>query len=461
MAEQEPGTAVRVSGSAVPESPDEGADLREPAVADAVHRERGRIAADLRAVVVDALHRLLEDPHDEGRADTGVPGTGPDHARTALDALRRAGDLGGHPVPAGAPEPEPAHPLRVAAIVVATLIGALVLCLVGLVVVLLPGTVSAGPLLVVALAVAVGCTARHAPVAASAVVLAAVLGVLVVAAPFATTTTPATDAFARSVGLPVEPSPPPGACLLLGVALAAAYAIGRHRRRQAVAHGRRMLLAGLDEHAPGETDGRLGLSVLVHRTLLAELTVLAGPAADPRRRRVARHRLAAALPSLEAGDTELRRSAGELDTVLDEGRVAVLVAAARHAAALGGQAGARHGGRPPSVVVRGAPTPGHPEVGLLAARLLAELVAEVASRPAPDAACVSVEHREDAVVLEVASGRHRGPGARPGRVPAALAERAALLGGTVEVTSCREAISVRVSIPLVGALPVVAPVVAA
>ena len=77
------------------------------------------------------------------------------------------------------------------------------------------------------------------------------------------------------------------------------------------------------------------------------------------------------------------------------------------------------------------------------------------------AACVSVEHRDDAVVLEVASGRSRVPGARPGRVPAGLAERAALLGGTVEVTSCREAISVRVVLPVAGALPVVASAVAA
>jgi signal transduction histidine kinase len=46
------------------------------------------------------------------------------------------------------------------------------------------------------------------------------------------------------------------------------------------------------------------------------------------------------------------------------------------------------------------------------------------------------------------------PGARPGRVPAGLAERAALLGGTVEVTSCREAISVRVVLPVAGPLPV-------
>jgi hypothetical protein len=38
-------------------------------------------------------------------------------------------------------------------------------------------------------------------------------------------------------------------------------------------------------------------------------------------------------------------------------------------------------------------------------------------------------------------------------VPEALAERAGLLGGTVEVTSCREAISVRVVLPLDGTLP--------
>jgi len=70
-------------------------------------------------------------------------------------------------------------------------------------------------------------------------------------------------------------------------------------------------------------------------------------------------------------------------------------------------------------------------------------------------------HRVDAVALEVASGRSRVPGARPGRVPAGLSERAALLGGTVEVTSCREAISVRVVLPVAGALPVVASAVAA
>ena len=83
-----------------------------------------------------------------------------------------------------------------------------------------------------------------------------------------------------------------------------------------------------------------------------------------------------------------------------------------------------------------------------------------ASRPGPVAACVTVEHRDDAVVLEVACGRSRAPGSRPGQAPAALAERAALLGGTVEVTSCREAVSVRVVLPAGASVPATAPAVA-
>jgi hypothetical protein len=42
-------------------------------------------------------------------------------------------------------------------------------------------------------------------------------------------------------------------------------------------------------------------------------------------------------------------------------------------------------------------------------------------------------------------------------VPAALAERAALLGGTVEVTSCREALSVRVALPAAVTIPAPVP----
>ncbi|HEY2191357.1 MAG TPA: hypothetical protein VGH76_03510 [Actinomycetospora sp.] len=421
----------------------------EPAVLEAVARERGRIAADLRAVVVDALHRLSETPAEpEDREAVAA------HARTALDAVHRAAALGGLPLPGGPSGPARGHALRPAGLVVGTLVGAAAVSLAALVVVLLPGSVAAGPLLVVALAVAVALTGCHAPPAASAVVLAVVLGVLALAAPCALTTASTTGAVAGTVDLPVEAAPEPGECLLLGVVLAAAYALGLHRRRHVTATGRRTLLGVLDGEARGAADGRLGLPESLHQTLTTELRALAGPdAGDPRRRRLARHRLAAVLPTLAAVDVEPGRGMPELDAVLDEGRVAVLVASARHAAQIGGAPAARHGGRPPSVVVRGVPAVGHPEVGLLAARLLGELVAEMASRSGPVAACVSVEHRADAVVLEVASGRSRVPGSRPGRLPAGLAERAALLGGTVEVTSCREAISVRVVLPPDGTLP--------
>lgn len=475
MAQQEPGRAVGTAErpSAVVEpvivdplpadTPTDGPDdlalpedlpHSDPAAARAIARERGRIAADLRAVVVDALHRLLEIPvDDEGRG----PVAG--HARTALAALRRAAALGGLPVPADPDDPARGHTLRPVGLAVGTLLGAAAVSLTALVVVLLPASVAAGPLLVVALAAAVALTARQAPPAASGVVLAAVLGVLALAAPFATTTAPTTGAVAAGIDLPVEAAPEPGECLLLGVILAAAYALGLHRRRRATAFGRGTLLHVFDEHARGDGDARLGLTAPTHRTLAAELAVLAGPdGVESRRLRIARHRVAAVLPTLEAVDAEPGPAVGEVDVVLDEGRVAVLVASAQHAAQLGGQPGARRG-RPPSVVVRGVPERGRPEAGLLAARLLAELVAELASRSGPDAACVTVEHRADAVVLEVACGRHRVTGPRPGRVPAALAERAALLGGTVEVTSCREALSVRVALPVAAVVPAPSPAV--
>jgi hypothetical protein len=435
-------------------------EAADPAVAAAVARERGRIVTDLRATVVDALHRLQAVPADVEDRD-GVAITA-HHAGTALDAVQRAAALGGLPVPSAPSRPARGHALRPAALVTGTVLGAVAISLTALVVVLLPASVAAGPLLVVALAVAVALVGRHAPAAAGGVVLAAVLAMLVVAAPFATTTAPTTAAVAGSVDLPVEAAPEPGECLLLGLVLAAAFAVGLHRRRRAVATGRGTLLHAFDEHARSDADGRLGLPAAVHRTLTIELRVLAGnEGVEPRRRRIARHRVATILPTLAAVDAEPGRPVGEADAVLDEGRVAVLVASARHAAALGGQPAARHAGRPPSVVVRGVPARGCPEVGLLAARLLAELVSEVTARSGPVAACVSVEHRDDAVVLEVASGRSRVPSARPGRVPAGLAERAALLGGTVEVTSCREAISVRVVLPVAGTPPVAAAAVAA
>jgi hypothetical protein len=443
------GAAAR---DAVPGPDDAEPAGSDPAVTEAVARERGRIVADLRAVVVDALHRLQEFPADT--EDPEGAERSARHAGTALDAVHRAAALGGLPVPTVPSRPARGRSLRPAALVVGTLLGGAAMSLTALVVVLLPGTVAAGPLLVVALAVAVALTGRHAPVLAGGVVLATVLAVLAVAAPFATTTAPTTAAVAGAVDLALEAAPEPGECLLLGVVLAAAYTIGLHRRRRAIATGRGNLLHAFDEHARGDVEGRLGLAPSVHRTLVVELRVLADhEVGEPRRLRIARHRVATILPTLAAVDAEPVRPVGEAEAVLDEGRVAVLVAAARHAAALGGQTAARHAGRPPSVVVRGVPVAGCPEVGLLAARLLAELVAEVTARSGPVAACVNVEHRDDALVLEVASGRSRVPGARPGRAPAGLAERAALLGGTVEVTSCREAISVRVVLPVAGSLP--------
>ena len=447
-------------GADVATDDEEPEDAADPAVTRAVARERGRIAADLRAAVVDALHRLDDVPADAEDRDA-VARTA-HHAGTALDAVHRAAALGGLPVPTTPSRPARGHALRPAALVTGTVLGAAAVSLTALVIVLLPASVAAGPMLVVALAVAVALVGRHAPAVAGGVVLAAVLAVLVVAAPFATTTAATTAALAGSIDLPVEAAPEPGECLLLGLVLAAAFAVGLHRRRRAIATGRGNLLHAFDDHARGDVDGRLGLPPSVHRTLTLELRVLAGTeTGEPRRRRIARHRVATILPTLAAVDAEPGRPVGDGDAVLDEGRVAVLVASARHAAALGGQPAARHAGRPPSVVVRGVPAAGCPEVGLLAARLLAELVAEVTARSGPVAACVNVEHRDDAVVLEVASGRSRVPGARPGRVPAGLAERAALLGGTVEVTSCREAISVRVALPVAGVLPVVASAVAA
>ncbi len=438
-------------------------DVPAPVVAEALARERGRIVTDLRAVVVDALHRVLETPADaEDHEDVARSAH---HARTALDAVHRAAALEGLSLAADPSTPARGHGLRTVGLVAGTVLGAAAVALTALVVVLLPASAAAGPLLVVALAVVVALTGRHAPPVAGGVVLATVLGVLALAAPFAMTTAPTTGAVADSIDLPVEAAPEPGECLLLGVALAAAFAIGLHRRRRAIATGRGNLLHAFDEHARDAVDGRLGLPSSIHGTLTTELRVLAGRDGDePRRRRIARHRVATILPTLAAVDAEPGCPVGEVDAVLDEGRVAVLVASARHAAVLGTPSAARHVGQPPSVVVRGVPAPGCPEVGLLAARLLAELVAELAARSGPVAACVSVEHRADAVVLEVASGRGRGPSARPGRVPAGLAERAALLDGTVEVTSCREAISVRVVLPLTGTLPapaLVAPAAAA
>ena len=347
-------------------------------------------------------------------------------------------------MPAG-PAEVPSGRLRRTGLVVGSLVAAVGLALAALVAVLLPGTVAAGPVLVLALAVAIGLTARHAPLPASVAVLVSVLGVLAVAAPFATTTAPATGAVAGAVDLPLEPVPESGACLLLGVVLAAAWGVGLHRRRRTLAVRRLGWLSTVDALGRCGAQGRLGLPESTHRTLVAELTVLtrlADDDVDRRRARVARHRLAGVLPTITAVDLT-PGGHPEGDAVLDEGRVAVLVATAQHAAL----AGARHTGRPPSVVVCGVPATDRPEVGLLAARLLAELVTDVASRPGPVAASVAVEHRDDAVVLEVASGRGRLPAARPGRVPTGLAERAALLDGTAEVTSTTGTLSVRVVLP--------------
>lgn len=439
MARRRSGTSD-VNGS---DTPHDG-PRPDPVAAHAVIRERGRIAADLRGVVVGALHRLLDVPADDEHR-----GVAAGHAATALGAVRRAAELGGLPAPAQETDPHRIGALRPAGLVVGTLLGGVAVALGALVVVLLPASVSAGPVLVVALAVAMGMTARHAPPASSGVVLAAVLGVLAVAAPFATTMVPTTGVVAGTVHLPVEAAPDPGACLLLGVVLAAAYAVGLHRRRRAVAVGRGNLLHAFADRARGEVDARLGLSVSAHRSLTGELSALAAPDdADPGRLRLARHRLAGTLATLAAADAEPGRGAVEVGADLDEGRVAVLVASARHAAQAVGPVGRRHTGRPPSVIVRGVPGRDRPEVGLLGARLLVDLVAELSARPGPDASCVTVEHRDDAVVLELACGRVRVAPPRPTRVPTALAERAALLGGSVEVSSCREALSVRVALPL-------------
>ncbi|MEJ2867928.1 hypothetical protein WCD74_09140 [Actinomycetospora sp. OC33-EN08] len=401
-----------------------------------VRDERERVAADLRAVVVGHLHDL------EAAGDEQAPR----YAAAALDATERAAALGGLPE-VGSPE----HGVRWPLVLLATAAGSVVLALVALVVVLLPASVAAGPLLVLGLAVAIAVTARHAPPAASGAALALVLGVLAAAAPFATTAAPAAGAIAGTVDLPVGTEPESGACLLLGVVLAVAWGVGLHRRRAAVANRRRRWLGAVDAHGRCGAHARLGLSTAGHRTLLAELAVLASGEAEARRVRVARHRLDGVLPALTAVDLAPGPSTPG-DGVLDEGRVAVLVAAAQQAAP--------RTGRPPSVLVCGVPATERPEVGLLAARLLAELVTEVASRPGPVAAGVSVEHRADALALEVTCGRGRLPGSRAAQVPPALQERAALLGGTVEVTSTTGALAVRVVLPTGTRPEVVRPVAA-
>jgi hypothetical protein len=417
---------------------DEEKDAAHAIVADvpgAVARERDRVAADLRAVVVEHLHRLESAPDDEV----------PRHAAAALDATGRAAALGGLPT---VDDLTATGPSRWPWLVVGTAIGAAVLALLALVAVLLPASVAAGPLLVVSLAVLMALTARHAPPIASALGLAAVLGVLAVAAPFATTAAPAAGMVAGAVHLPTGTAPQSGACLLLGVALAASWGIGLHRRRSAVAARRRRWLGAVDALGRCDAHGRLGLAPVVHRTLVHELAVLASDATEPRRCRVARHRLAGVLPALTAVDLAPRPQT-VVDGTLDTGRVAMLVADAQQAA----HAEARRSGRPPSVVVCGVPATDRPEVGLLAARLLADLVTDVASCPGPVPASVSVEHRADAVTLEVASGRGR----RAAELSPALAERAAVLGGTVEVTATSGAVSVRVVLPT-GATAEVTPI---
>lgn len=394
-------------------------------VAGAAARERDRVAGDLRAVVVDHLHRLESAPEDE------VPG----HAAAALDATARAAALGGLPTVESPTRPGRG---RWPWLVVGTAVTAAVLALLALVVVLLPASVAAGPLLVVGLAVATALTARHAPPIASALGLAVVLGVLAVAAPFATTAAPAAGMVAAAVDLPTGTAPESGACLLLGVVLAAAWVLGLHRRRGAVAARRRRWLGAVDALGRCDAHGRLGLAPVVHRTLVHELAVLAGGHGEARRVRVARHRLAGVLPALTAVDLAPRPQT-VLDSALDAGRVAMLVADAQQAA----HGDARRAGRPPSVVVCGVPATDRPEVGLLAARLLTDLVAEVVACPGPVPAGVSVEHRADAVTLEVASGR----GHRAAALPLALAERAAVLGGTVEVTDTSGTLAVRVVLP--------------
>ncbi|MCD2189700.1 hypothetical protein [Actinomycetospora soli] len=399
-----------------------------PDVPGTVARERDRVAADLRAVVVDHLHRLETEPEDAE----------PAHAAAALDATRRAAALGGLPT---VEAPTRVGGRRWPWLVVGTAVGAAVLALLALVAVLLPASVSAGPVLVLVLAVAMALTARHAPPLASALGLAVVLGVLAVAAPFATTAAPAAGMVAGAVDLPTGTAPQSGACLLLGVVLAAAWGIGLHRRRCATAARRRRWLGAVDALGRCDAHGRLGLAPVVHRTLVHELAVLASGAAEPRRIRVARHRLAGVLPALTAVDLSPRPQT-VVDGALDAGRVAMLVADAQQAA----HAEARRAGRPPSVVVCGVPDTSRPEVGLLAARLLTDLVVDVASCPGPVPASVSVEHRTDAITLEVARGHAR----RAGDVPPALAERAAVLGGTVAVTDTSGTLAVRVVLPTGG-----------
>ncbi|WP_433799183.1 hypothetical protein [Actinomycetospora sp. CA-084318] len=396
-----------------------------------VARERDRVAADLRAVVVDHLHRLETDPEDAE----------PTHAAAALDATRRAAALGGLPT---VEAPTATGGVRWPWFVVGTVVVAAALALLALVAVLLPASVAAGPVLVLVLAVAMAVTARHAPPAASALGLALVLGVLAVAAPFATTAAPAAGMVAGAVDLPTGAAPESGACLLLGVVLAAAWGIGLHRRRGATAARRRRWLGAVDALGRCDAHGRLGLAPVVHRTLVHELAVLASGSAEARRIRVARHRLAGVLPALTAVDLSPRPQT-VVDGALDTGRVAMLVADAQQTARAGNTA-ARRAGRPPSVVVCGVPDTGRPEVGLLAARLLTDLVVDVASCPGPVPASVSVEHRADALALEVARAHAR----RAGDVPPALAERAAVLGGTVEVTDTSGTLAVRVVLPTGG-----------
>ncbi|WP_157647805.1 hypothetical protein [Actinomycetospora chiangmaiensis] len=413
-----------------------------PDVPGAVARERDRVAGDLRAVVVDHLHRLESALDDEAAG----------HAAAALDAASRAAALGGLPTVESPTRPGRG---RWPWLVVGTAVGAAMLALLALVVVLLPASVAAGPLLVLVLAVAIALTARHAPPTASALGLAVVLGVLVVAAPFATTAAPAAGVVAGAVDLPTGTTPESGACLLLGVVLAAAWGLGLHRRRRADAARRRRWLGAVDALGRCDAHGRLGLAPVVHRTLVHELAVLASGAAEARRARVARHRLAGVLPALTVVDPAGRPQT-VLAATLDAGRVAMLVADAQQAA-LGD---VRRAGRPPSVVVCGVPATDRPEVGLLAARLLSDLVADVASCPGPVPASVSVEHRADAVTLEVTSGRGR----RATDLPPALAERAAVLGGTVDVIATSGTLAVRVVLPTgapadAGDLPVAPPVV--
>lgn len=460
-------------------SPGEVADdlpaASDEEIARAVARERERVAGDLRAVVVEHLHRLVDEARDgaessDRRAGWAAVGQ---HARVALGAVTRAAALGGVDLRVPAAPTAVGRTTRGAGVVVGTVLAAVLLSVAALLVVALPGDLAVGPLLVVGLAIALALVARFAPLPAAVVVLAAPLVALVLDAPLAATVEPVRDAVVAATAWPLLPAPSAGGCLLLGIVLAAAWGAGRQRRRAATAAARGRWLRAVDDADRAGAQGRLGLPDALHHTLVRELTVLAelpgsravapGPAEGTatRRARVARHRLAGALPALVAVDLAPHGDGRRTDTsaLLDEGRVAVLVATARHAAQLAGHGGARQGGRPPSVVVRGEPAGGdRPEVGRLASRLLAELVGDVASRPGPVPACVTVEHRGDAVALEVAAGRGRWPGARPGRVPVALAERAALLDGTAEVTATPGTLSVRVELPTRAAETTATPV---